>query len=112
MLHMHSLHSSIAEASIVQMQHSLKYGGKKRANGGTQMAYYTQTRSYGLVERSLYGLSRFFRELSVRYVRARIYRTSLNELNALSDREIADLGLTRSEFPALAREAAMSYPAR
>ena len=76
------------------------------------MAYYTQTQTHGLIERSLDGLSRFFKALSVRYVRARIYRTSLNELNALSDREITDLGLVRSAFPALARDAAMSYQPR
>jgi uncharacterized protein YjiS (DUF1127 family) len=76
------------------------------------MAYYTQTRTYGLIERSLDGLSRFFKALSVHYARARIYRTSLNELNALSNREITDLGLDRAAFPALARDAAMSYRPR
>lgn len=33
-------------------------------------------------------------------------RETSNELNRLSNRELADLGITRSDIPALARQAA------
>ncbi|WP_279479386.1 DUF1127 domain-containing protein [Aureimonas sp. SK2] len=33
-------------------------------------------------------------------------RETANELNRLSNRELADLGITRSDIPALARQAA------
>ncbi|MCK0167386.1 DUF1127 domain-containing protein [Jannaschia sp. S6380] len=35
-----------------------------------------------------------------------IYRRTLNELSALSNRDLADLGLSRSMIPAVAHEAA------
>lgn len=38
--------------------------------------------------------------------RRRAYLHTLGELNALSDRDLADLGLARSEIPHVAREAA------
>lgn len=39
-------------------------------------------------------------------VRRRIYRTTLGELSALSNRELADLGMSRSELRRIAYEAA------
>jgi uncharacterized protein YjiS (DUF1127 family) len=38
--------------------------------------------------------------------RRRVYTTTLNELNSLSDRDLSDLGLHRSTIAAVAREAA------
>ncbi|WP_182085391.1 DUF1127 domain-containing protein [Aureimonas sp. ME7] len=35
----------------------------------------------------------------------RQYRNTVSELNRLSHRELADLGISRSEIPALARQA-------
>ncbi|WP_182086874.1 DUF1127 domain-containing protein [Aureimonas sp. ME7] len=35
----------------------------------------------------------------------RQYRSTVNELNRLSHRELADLGIARSDIPALARQA-------
>ncbi|MBF9043837.1 DUF1127 domain-containing protein [Rhodobacterales bacterium HKCCE4037] len=40
------------------------------------------------------------------YSNWRVYRTTLNELNQLSDREMADLGLHRSMVRRIALEAA------
>ncbi|WP_193141486.1 MULTISPECIES: DUF1127 domain-containing protein [unclassified Meridianimarinicoccus] len=34
------------------------------------------------------------------------YRVTINELSVLSDRDLNDLGLSRSDIPAVAREAA------
>lgn len=36
----------------------------------------------------------------------RVYRQTLGELRALSGRDLADLGISRSEIPFIAREAA------
>ncbi|MEM9582694.1 MAG: DUF1127 domain-containing protein [Pseudomonadota bacterium] len=47
-----------------------------------------------------------FADLSARTRRARVYRTTLNELNDLSSRELADLGIHRSEIKRIAYEAA------
>lgn len=38
--------------------------------------------------------------------RRRVYLQTLNELNGLSDRDLADLGIARSELSTVAREAA------
>ena len=51
----------------------------------------------GLVERYLQG--RKARE---------VYRQTYDELSALSDRDLADLGIARASIPAVAREAAQS----
>jgi uncharacterized protein YjiS (DUF1127 family) len=36
----------------------------------------------------------------------RVYRTTLNELSSLNNRELADLGISAAEIPFIAREAA------
>jgi uncharacterized protein YjiS (DUF1127 family) len=38
--------------------------------------------------------------------RRALYRRTIRELNLLSDRDLADLGVSRWDIPALAREAA------
>ncbi len=50
--------------------------------------------------------SAFFAELAEGRRRYALYRQTLSELNALSDREAADLGLSRADFANLAHEAA------
>ena len=47
-----------------------------------------------------------FQSLSVRIEQARVYRTTVSELSALADRELADLALHRSMIHAIAHEAA------
>ena len=44
--------------------------------------------------------------LRARYARYQLYRATVNELSALSDRALADLGLSRSMIKPIAREAA------
>ncbi len=44
--------------------------------------------------------------LQDRIARNRVFRTTLNELGALSNRELADLGIARSNIKAVAFEAA------
>lgn len=47
-----------------------------------------------------------FNSMRARYVQWRLYRTTLNELTALSDRDLADIGINRGELRALAMETA------
>lgn len=48
----------------------------------------------------------FFDDLKTRYARYRLYRKTLNELSALSARDLADLGLHRSMLKRVAYMAA------
>ncbi len=45
-------------------------------------------------------------QLKVTIARRAVYNQTLRELNVLTDRELADLGLSRYDIPAVAREAA------
>ena len=45
-------------------------------------------------------------DLRARLARRKVYRQTVNELSALSDRELADLGLNRSEIRRIAYQAA------
>ncbi|WP_299874451.1 DUF1127 domain-containing protein [uncultured Sulfitobacter sp.] len=46
-----------------------------------------------------------FDGMVTRFQRNRLYRETFNGLNALTDRELADLGLHRSELPRVAWDA-------
>ena len=65
---------------------------------------YTSTLNIGLADR----VRAVFADLADRSRRARTYRTTQNELNMLSGRELADLGIHRSEIKRIAYEAAYS----
>ncbi len=45
-------------------------------------------------------------DLRARYEAWKVYRTTVRELSALSNRELADLGVSRSGIDEIAREAA------
>ena len=68
------------------------------------MAYASGIRGIeiGLAERAL----GFFRGLSDSRRRYRVYRQTVRELAALSERDLADLGLHRSSISTIAMEAA------
>lgn len=70
------------------------------------MAYATQTTlaTGGLAQR--FGDLRA--TLAARVARYRTYRQTLDELAALSDRDLADLGLHRADIRGVARDAALS----
>ena len=76
------------------------------------MAYYTQTRTNSVIERVLASLAQTFNAAAEAYAKHRVYRTTLNELRELSDRELADLGMSRSMLRGIAREAAEGNKAR
>ena len=46
--------------------------------------------------------SGFFASLVERFARYRVYRTTVNELSTLSNKELADLGLSRSGIRSVA----------
>ncbi|MCV3272678.1 DUF1127 domain-containing protein [Roseobacter sp. WL0113] len=50
-----------------------------------------------------------FETAARRYAKYRVYRITLTELAALSDRELNDLGLSRSMIRGLALEAAEKF---
>ncbi|KUP91700.1 DUF1127 domain-containing protein [Tritonibacter horizontis] len=52
------------------------------------------------------GIAQMIQNARVRFAQYRVYRETLNELNALSGRELADLGLNRSMLKRAALDAA------
>lgn len=68
------------------------------------MAYASgiRTNHSGLIERAA-GLAAGLRDNWRRY---RVYRATLRELNALGDRELADIGIHRANIGSIATEAA------
>ncbi|MGI9368459.1 MAG: DUF1127 domain-containing protein [Ruegeria sp.] len=58
------------------------------------------------------GLSSLIEAAKIRFVRHRMYRQTVNELSALSGRELADLGLHRSMIRRVAMQAAQEYVAQ
>ena len=65
------------------------------------MAYATYTEA-----RQTNGFAGFVAQLKQKLERRKVYTATVRELSALSNRELADLGLHRSQIRALAREAA------
>ena len=122
---MQLLQSSIEASSIVQSQHSLIFGFNK---GGTRdnplrvqmlaqygadphstekvrtMAYVSSNRTttLGLVDR----LAEIRKDMAEAWRTYRVYRQTLTELQALSMRELNDLGLNPSMLRSIALEAA------
>lgn len=68
------------------------------------MAYATDTRIFGATfgER-LNGLRA---SLADRYAKYQVYRTTIEELSSLSDRDLSDLGINRSSIRSIATESA------
>ncbi len=70
------------------------------------MAYTTDIRT-GTATRSLRDrATAFFADLGERRAKQQVYRTTVAELQSLTDRDLADLGLHRSEIRRVALEAA------
>lgn len=67
------------------------------------MANITQNASYGgLLQR----LTMVLEDIQARWSRYSVYRTTLTELQELTDRDLADLGINRSMIKSIAYEAA------
>lgn len=77
------------------------------------MAYYNDvTRNGDLLKRFFEAGSRFLHAASQRRAARRLYESTLTELTALTDRDLADLGLHRSELKRVAWSAAHTDIAR
>lgn len=111
---MQLLHGSIEKLSIVHLQHFTKYRQQERNTNNDEalkMAYYTQTHSSpaSVVERILEASANLLHAASARYARYRVYNDTYNELSQLGDRELNDLGMSRSMIRGLALETAENY---
>lgn len=68
------------------------------------MAFITDTRSNGLA--FFDGVNAAVKSTQERFATYKVYRKTLNELDSLSNRELADLGIHRSAIKGIALEAA------
>ena len=86
------------------MVHEAQYGATKYEPKENEMAYTTQDRSIALslIER----ISAFRARISEAAAQRKVYRTTLNELQNLSARDLADLGINRGMIHSIAYEAA------
>ena len=76
------------------------------------MAYYNDVAQRSdLVERILGTAARYLETAAARRATRRVYMVTLNELNTLTNRELADLGMHRSELKRIAWESAYGTPA-
>lgn len=68
------------------------------------MAYVNSSRaaSFSLADR----ISGFIADVKVQMARRAVFNQTVRELNTLTDRELADLGIARADILAVAREAA------
>ena len=77
------------------------------------MAYYNEaTQTADVMERTFASVARFFDAAAESRAKGRIYRVTLKELNTLSERELADLGMHRSELKRIAWRAAYNTDPR
>ena len=71
------------------------------------MTYFADTAANPtLIERFMATVSTLAAEAAARQAKRRVYKTTLNELSVLSNRELADLGIARCEIRRIATEAA------
>lgn len=72
------------------------------------MAYVTNTNTVATATEAR-GLSTLFSTVAEKWRQYRVYRTTFNELMDLSDRELADLGMSRSMIRRVAIEASREH---
>mgnify|MGYP001327428752 FL=1 len=106
---MQMLHSGIAGLSIVQSQNKFISNITRDAETtllikDNNMAYtadssFAKPAAFG-------GIFAALNKLTEAMQRRRVYRTTVNELSALSDRDLSDLGVSRASIRRLALDAA------
>ena len=106
--------AALRTRAIVQLQHMPHVSGNSatercpdnRCNKLRliEMAYVNSSRaaSFSLADR----ISGFVALTKANFARRAVYNQTVRELNTLTDRELADLGIARTDIPAVAREAA------
>jgi len=106
---MQMLHGAIAGLSIVQSQNKFIFNLTRDAETtllikDNNMAYtadssFAKPAAFG-------GIFAALNKLTEAMQRRRVYRTTVNELSALSDRDLSDLGVSRASIRRLALDAA------
>ena len=71
------------------------------------MTYYTDIKAPSMTEKALAWAAQQLEQAAVLHARHRIYRESLGEMRALSERELEDLGLSRYMLKDVAMQAAL-----
>ena len=106
---MQMLHSGIARLSIVQSQNKRILSLIRDA----ETTHLTKDKNMAFTADSSFakpaafgGLFAALNKLTEAMQRRRVYRTTVNELSALSDRDLSDLGLSRASIRRLALDAA------
>jgi len=109
---MRLLHSSIAELSLVQLQHKPKYKDNTATDPRrpSNMAYTTHTTltSRSWIERAMETASAWLAKAAEKHAQRRVMRSTLRELSALSNRDLADIGTSRAGLISLAYEASQT----
>jgi uncharacterized protein YjiS (DUF1127 family) len=113
---MQMLHNSIVEQSIVQPQHWLMFLSTRTKTQSRKtsktMTYFNDTHTNGsFIERMMASAGHMLEAAALRRAQRRVYRKTLDELSALSNRDLADLGLARSELRRIAWEAGQQHTA-
>lgn len=105
---MHEPHSGLADSTIVQLQQFPHFEINNDDNEIYQRLNATMATLLNTTPMTLSHAANagFIGTLVARFKAYRVYRNSLNELRALSNRELADLGLSRSMIKRIALEAA------
>jgi uncharacterized protein YjiS (DUF1127 family) len=104
---MPSLHGSIAQGAIVHPQHSTHLGRNERRCAET--ARHTERKTTMTTQATAAAWRSWLPSiegLSDRWRRYRLFRRTYAELDALTTRELDDLGISRSMITRLAYEAA------
>ena len=104
---MRFLHSSISGLSIVHLQHlpHLCLNNATTPMRHTVMAY-ASNETTGILNGVNARIDALMIEIRARLARRKVFRQTLHELSVLSDRELADLGLHRTEIHRIAYQAA------
>ena len=104
---MQMLHSGNVYANIVHTQHRLTLGSTEANTSESQVAYSAEEkRDLDFIGRALNWGAEVLEDAAARRIQYTIFRNTFHELNALSDRELADLGLARSDIKRVAQDAA------
>lgn len=69
------------------------------------MTAHTAYAGRGLLAGAAFAPTRWFAEFHQAWTRLRAYRDTLAELDAMSERELADIGINRHSIREIAREA-------
>jgi uncharacterized protein YjiS (DUF1127 family) len=102
-LHIGNALSNVVRANRLSISGSHDETETQEPIRGANMAYMNQTTARHSTV--LARVSAFFDGIATRYQQRRMYRETFDGLNALTDRELLDLGLHRSELARVAKEA-------